>query len=164
MAEFLQKPRPSSLTKTFSRSFCNLEAQQESHLRKDCPNLNTKSMNGTCSEHVSYMYTTKAAGTGMEIYATSSHTTSLKGIVCSQALSLWTRTKLPIKLHNQRSAEKPIQKESVLWSKLRDLSALGSIDLTFSPSFLKRQRDNWSEHQYSLLLTLMRTKLRAKQY
>jgi hypothetical protein len=66
------------------------------------------------------MYTTKAAGTGMEIYATSSHTRSLKGIVCSQALSLWTRaTKLRIKLHNQRSAEKPIQKESVLWSKAK---------------------------------------------
>jgi hypothetical protein len=90
MAEFLQEPRPSSLAKTFSRSFCNLEAQQESHLTKDYPNLNTKSMNSTCSDHVSYMYTTKAAGTGMDLYATSSHTRSLKGIVCSQALSLWT--------------------------------------------------------------------------
>ncbi len=88
MAEFLQEPRPSSLVKTFRRSFCNHEAQQESHLRKDCPNLNTTSMNGTCSDHVSYKYTTKAAGTGMEIYATFSHTTSLKGIVCSQAVSL----------------------------------------------------------------------------
>lgn len=165
MAEFLQGPRPSSLAKPFSRSFCNLKAQQESHLRKDCPNLNTKSMNGTCSDHVSYVYTTKAAGTGMEIDATSSHTRSLKGIVCSQALSLWTSaTKLRIKLHNQRSAEKPIKKESHLWSRLRDLSALGSIDLTCSPSFLKRRRDNWSEHHHSLLLTLMRTKLRAKQY
>jgi hypothetical protein len=89
MAEFLQEPRPSRLAKTFCRSFCNLEAQQESHLRKDCPNLNTKSINGTCSDHVSYMYNTKAAGTGMQLYATSSHT-SLKGIVCSQALSLCT--------------------------------------------------------------------------
>ncbi len=161
MAEFLQEPRSSSLAKTFSRSFCNLQAQQESHLTKD---WDTKSMNGTCSDHVSYMYTTKAAGTGIEIYATSSHTTSLKGIVCSQALSPSTSaTKLRIKLHNQRSAEKPIQR-SVLWSKIRDLSALGSIDLTCSPSFLKRQRDNWSEHHYSLLWTMMRTKLRAKQY
>jgi hypothetical protein len=58
------------------------------------------------------MYTTTAAGTGMKIYATSSHITSFKGIVCSQALSLWTSaTKLRIKLHNQRSAEKPIQRK-----------------------------------------------------